>query len=105
MFLAMMISSLESSLENDFKISNWPGIDKTAEYYVSSITAAGTSNSTASLGPALFWFGQKFELPEVTSFYKASLERSTTPGSPGYGKDRGRLFYMALPWFIEGETD
>lgn len=104
-YLAMMISSLESSLENDFRISTWPGVDKTAEYYVNTISSTGTSYTGTSVGPGLFWFGQKFELPEVTSFYKSRLESDTNPSSPGYGKERGRLFYMALPWFIEGETD
>lgn len=110
-YLAMMISSLESALENDFKISTWPGVDKTAEYYVNAISTSGnlinladTDNSNGSLNPALFWFGKKYKLPEVTAFYNNILKNNTSPGSPEYGKDRGRLFYMALPWFVEGES-
>lgn len=111
-FLAMTISSLQSALEHDFGLSNRPGIDKTAEFYVNSISPTGelfnfadAGGSGKSLNPALFWFSKRFNLSNVSAYYKSILESNTNPGSSDYGKGRGRLFYLALPWFDDGDSE
>ena len=110
-YLAMAIAALQSALEHDFGLSERPGLDKTAEFYVNSVSPTGelfnfadAGSSKRSLNPALFWFSKQYDLPEVTHYYKQLIESNTTPGTMDYGKDRGRLFYLALPWFNDSET-
>ena len=111
-YLAMTLSSLELALEHDFDVSTRPGIDKTAEFYVNSISPTGelfnfadAGSSSRSLNPALFWFGKRYNSSNVSAYYKRILESNTDPGSSDYGKDRGRLFHLALPWFDDSETE
>lgn len=110
-YLAMTLSSLQLALEHDFDVSTRRGIDKTAEFYVNSISPTGelfnfadAGSSNRLLNPALFWFGKKYNSSNVSAYYKRILESNTNAGSPDYGKDRGRLFYLALPWFDDSET-
>lgn len=110
-YLAMLMSSLQSSLEHDFGLSGRPGIDKTAEYYVNSISPTGelfnfadAGSSQKSLNPALFWFSKKFNSMNVSAYYKQILESNTNPASSAYGKNRGRLFYLNLPWFDDSDS-
>lgn len=111
-FLAMSVSALSSSLEHDFGVSERPGLSLTAKFYVNSISPTGkvfnfadAGSSNQSLNPALFWFGKTYDLPEVSSYYKTLLERNVTNGSAEYGQGRGRIFYMALPWYVEGVSE
>ncbi len=111
-YLAMLISSLQSSLEHDFGLSERPGLDKTAEFYVNSISSTGelfnfadAGSSQKSLNPALFWFSKRFNSTDVSAYYKQILESNTNSSSVEYGKDRGRLFYLNLPWFDDGDAE
>jgi hypothetical protein len=111
-YLAMMLSSLELALEHDFDVSTRPGVDKTAEFYVNSISPTGelfnfadAGSSSRSLNPALFWFGKKYNSSNVSAYYKRILESNTNQGSSDYGTDRGRLFYLSLPWYDDSETE
>ena len=111
-YLAMTMSSLNSALEHDFGLSSRPGIEKTAEFYVNSISPTGelfnfadAGSSKRSLNPALFWFSKNYALSNVSAYYKSILESNLKLGSTDYGKDRGRLFYLALPWFDEGDAE
>ncbi|MCG8308434.1 MAG: DUF4962 domain-containing protein [Cytophagales bacterium] len=108
-YLAMTMSSLLTALEHDFGLSELPGLDKTAGFYVNSVSPTGelfnfadAESSKRSLNPALFWFGKTFQLTNVSAYYRALLESNTATGSSDYGSDRGRLFYLALPWFDDG---
>jgi len=108
-YLAMIMSSLQSSLEHDFGLSKRPAINKTAEFYVNSISPTGelfnfadAGNSAKSYNPALFWFSKNYGLSNVSAYYKDILERNITIGDPDYSKNRDRLFYLALPWFDDG---
>lgn len=109
-YLALMISSLKSALEHDFGLSARPGLDKTADFYVSTISPTGrlfnfadVSNDSPRLIPALFWFAKNYNLPGVSSYYKSMLEQNLNPASPYYAKQRKRFFYLSLPWFDDSE--
>ena len=111
-YLALIISSLNSALEHDFGLSQRPGIDKTAQFYVNSISPTGelfnfadAGSSKRSLNPALFWFSKKYHLSNVSAYYKSILEENLNSGSSAYGLDRGRLFYLGLPWFDDGDAE
>ncbi len=107
-YLAMAISSLQSAMEHDFGLSERPGIDKTATFYVNSVSPTGelfnfadASTSKQSMNSALFWFSKKYKLSNVSAYYKEMLEKNINPSDPEYAQGRGRLFYLALPWFDE----
>ena len=111
-YLAMTMSSLISALEHDFGLSQRPSLDKTAEFYVNSISPTGelfnfadAGSSKRSLNPALFWFSKKYDLSDVSAYYKQILESNLKVGSADYGQDRDRLFYLALPWFDDGDSE
>lgn len=111
-YLAITMSSLNSALEHDFGLSKRPGIDKTAEFYVNSISPTGelfnfadAGSSKRSLNPALFWFSKNYFLSNVSAYYKKILESNLRSGSPDYGQDRGRMFYLALPWFDDSDAE
>jgi hypothetical protein len=53
----------------------------------------------------LFWFGKEYNSSNVSAYYKRILESNINTGSSDYGKDRGRLYYLALPWFDDNETE
>lgn len=107
-YLAMTISSLMTALEHDFGLSKRPGLSKTAEFYINSVSPTGelfnfadTESSKRSLSPALFWYSKTYDLANVVGYYKEILESNMTSSSTGYGHDRDRLFYLALPWFVD----
>ena len=110
-YLAMTISSLQTALEHDFDLSGRPGLDKTAEFYVNSISPTGkvfnfgdSESSDKLLIPALFWFAKKYLLSDVSAYYKKLIENNLSSSSPEYGTGRDGLFYLSLPWFPEGES-
>ncbi len=107
-YLAMTISSLMTALEHDFGLSKRPGLSKTAEFYINSVSPTGelfnfadTESSKRSLSPALIWYSKTYDLDNVVGYYKEILESNVTSSSIGYGHDRDRLFYLALPWFVD----
>ena len=111
-YLAMTMSSLQTALEHDFGLSQRPGIDKTAEFFVKSVSPTGelfnfadAQSTKRSLNPALLWFGKNYQLSDVSWYYKQLLESNLTYGSSDYGKDRGRMFYLALPWFDDNVSE
>ncbi len=110
-YLAMTISALNSSLEHDFGLSQRPGLDKTALFYVSTMSPAGkvfnyadVSTDEPRLIPALFWFAKNYYLDGVSAYYKSMLEKNLNPASPQYAKGRRRFFYLSLPWFDDRES-
>ena len=107
-YLAMTISSLKSALEHDFGLSGRPALNKTASFYVRSVSPTGklfnfadAESAEPAFNPELFWFSKKYNLPEVAAYYKKMLEDNLSSTSPNYTKERGRLFYLGLPWFDE----
>jgi len=111
-YLAMTISSLQTALEHDFRLSKRPAIDKTAEFYVNSISPTGklfnfadASSSKAPLNPSLFWFSKNYIQPNVSAYYKQILESNVAQGNLEYGIGRGSLFYLSLPWFDDGDSE
>lgn len=111
-YLAMTMSSLNSALEHDFGLSQRPGLEKTAEFYVNSVSPTGelfnfadAGSSKRSLNPALLWFAKNYNLSNVSAYYKDILQSNVSSSSPDYGQDRGRLFYLGLPWFDDRDAD
>ena len=110
-FLAMMLSSLNSSLEHDFGLSQRPGVDKTASYYVNSISPSGalynygdTDPSMPTLTSFLFWASKHYYKPEVAGFHKGLLKNRISAGTPSYMAERDRLFYLSLAWFDDSNS-
>jgi hypothetical protein len=111
-YLAMTIAGLQSALEHDFGLSNRPGVERTALYYVNSVSPAGylfnfadAASPDPQLASALFWFSKRFKQKEVSAYYKSILTKNVTPGNAEYCKNRDRLFYLSLPWFDETNSE
>jgi hypothetical protein len=111
-YLAMAISSMRSALEHDFGLSERPGVSETSEFYVNSISPTGklfnfadASTPDAPLASALFWFSKTYKQKDVSAYLRHLLEQNLTPGNVNYAKNRDRLFYLALPWFDDGDIE
>lgn len=100
--LAMLLKALNDNLGQDYGISNLPGVSKTAEFYVASVSPGGkmfnfanTSGTAPSKSPLYFYFSRKFNLPEVAEFYRSLLRESVrTPDQcPRWH------FFLCIPWY------
>ena len=111
-YLAMTLSALNSALEHDFGLSKRAGIDKTAEYYVNSISPTGkiynfadAASSDPQINPALFWFSKFYNNSIARSYHRNVLEKAIDPQQSHLFKDRGRFFFLSIPWFDDGEIE
>jgi len=108
-YLAMASAGLQTALEHDFGLSDREGIKKTSKFYINSVSSTGLLFNFADAGSAepplassLFWFSKRYKQQDVSAYYRKILEDNLNPASRKYAKDRGRLFYLALPWFDDG---
>lgn len=111
-YLAMALSSMQSALEHDFGLSERPGVSETSEFYVKTVSPTGqlfnfadAATSEPPLSSALFWFSKTFKQKDVSAYFRQLLEQNLTPGNVNYAKNRDRLFYLALPWFDDGDFE
>ena len=86
-YLAQLVSGLESALGDDFGLSACEGLDKTAAFYVNTISPAGHRFTFADAGrfdvqsfynPAFFWVTTKFDPPEIVDFVHQEFERAVS---------------------------
>ncbi|NJN28294.1 MAG: DUF4962 domain-containing protein [Cyclobacteriaceae bacterium] len=110
-YLALTSAALKSALDHDFGLSAMPGVNKSASAFVYCLSPAGTlfnygehNEQGQLMCPELFWFGRRFMLDDVSDFAKNQIGRNVSPGTSFYAKNRGRFFYMSLPWFDDRET-
>ncbi|MCI2082387.1 MAG: heparinase II/III-family protein [Bacteroidales bacterium] len=100
--LAMLISCLDENLKTDFGLSGLSGIDRTAFYYVSSVSPSGlifnfadTYRDVPNYGPCYFFFSRKYNLPRVAEFYRNLIREVIL--SPK--KNPRWHFFLNIPWY------
>jgi hypothetical protein len=101
-YLTMMLKALNDNFGHDFGLSDIEGINKTAQFYINSVSPAGRVFNFANAGgtspsssPLYFFFSKHFKQPEVAAFYRqliaSQLDRERTSFSGN--------FFLSIPWF------
>ena len=125
-YLVMLFSALDSSFGTDFGFSNYPGLDNTGWFFLSSIGPTGKffnfsdSHLVPRSCPALFWLSRRFNQPflawserrlienHMTSLYERNPNRNSSGSKVNpLSKDLGqslllfdnRFFPLEIIWF------
>ncbi|MDD2285902.1 MAG: heparinase II/III family protein [Paludibacter sp.] len=102
MNLAMLLKSLNDNLGHDYGLSDISGINKTASYFVATVSPSGrvfnfadVVNDRANAGPVYFYYSKKFDLPAVAQFYRSILEDilKSPDQFPRWH------FFLNIPWY------
>lgn len=100
-YLALFLKTLNDNFRTDFGISALPGVNKTAEYYVHTISPSGkvfnfadASSTDPEEFPAFFLFSKLFNQPEVAVWYRGLLKQIIAKQNCS-----DRFFALSLPWF------
>lgn len=103
-FNVLLISSLESALRTDFKLSTIPGFLATADYY---LHASGPTNlffnyadcgSGGGMQPAMFWFAAHRQEPHLLWTELGRFEAHMAKAGSKPIPSSGRLFPLLLAW-------
>jgi hypothetical protein len=110
-YLTMLLSSLMSALDDDYGISEYPGLNNTGRFFMDTIGPSGNFFNFAdsrvrpnSSAPALLWLSQRFAQPLLTWYnhqmlnsYYNFLDKSNfgKKGNPNFY----RLFALEVIWF------
>lgn len=100
--LAMLLKSLNDNLGHDYGLSDISGINKTASYYVATVSPSGrvfnfadVASDKVNAGPVYFYYSKKFHLPAVAQFYRSVLSKIL--------KSPDQLprwhFFLNIPWY------
>ena len=125
-YLVMLLSALETSFDTDFGFSDYPGLDNTGRFFLSSIGPSGKffnfadSNVKPGSSPTLFWLARRFNQPflawserrlienHLASLYERNLNRNSSGSKINpLSKDQGqssllfdnRFFPLEIAWF------
>ena len=105
-YLSLMLKALNDNFGHDFGISDWEGINKTALYYIHSVSPSGrvfnfanSGGTSPTVNPTYFFFSKHFNQPEVAAFYRQVLSSKLDELRPP------RHFFLALPWFDSATFD
>ncbi|MPM50292.1 hypothetical protein SDC9_97031 [bioreactor metagenome] len=100
--LAMLLKSLNDNLGHDYGLSDISGINKTASYYITTVSPSGrifnfadVISETVNAGPVYFYFSKRFNLPDVAQFYRSILLKilKSPDTFPRWH------FFLNIPWY------
>ncbi len=105
-YLMMMMKVLDDNKGCTLGVEELEGVSKTAQFYINTTSPntgliynyADNSCHPSTLTPCFFYFGRKFNNPEVSSFYRNLIEDVTPKRAASY-----RFFYLALPWWDDSD--
>lgn len=101
-YLSLLLKSLNDNIGHDFEISSLSGVDKTVSYYVQSMSPltrefnfANSGRGGSSASPLFFYFGDKFNQPEVINHYRNVLT-DIVEGERNHSKWH---FFLSVAWY------
>lgn len=101
-YFTLLLKVLNDNFGHDFGLSETEGIEQTASYYIHSLSPSGrtfnfgnTNGTYPETNPVYFFFGKKFNQPELVAFYRKILSLKVRDTSSGYQ----RFFFLSIPWF------
>lgn len=102
MNLALLLKSLDDNLGQDYGLSNLPGVSKTADFYVASVSPGGkifnfadATGTTPTKNPEYFYFSKKYKSPRVAEFYRSLLAKTLKTPEP-FSRWH---FFLCIPWY------
>lgn len=100
-FLSMLLKSLDDNFGKNFGLSDLPGVEQSARYYVHTVSPSGkvfnfadSESDAPDMNPTYFYFSRKFNQPEVAAYYRRLLsEKLEKQESPRW------FYFLSIPWF------
>lgn len=105
LYLSMLLKVLTDNTGNDYALSSLPGIDKSALFFVRTVSPSGKVFNFADSGPgitklpAFFFFSRRFEQPEVAMWYREQLRNVIDEKL-----NKHYSFFLSIPWYDEAKT-
>jgi len=101
MYLSFLMKVLNDNFGQDFGLTSMKGIDKTAMYYIESVSPSGRIFNFANTGgiiptthPIYFFFSKHYNQPEVALFYRNIISDILKNG-----ESTDSEFFLSIPWF------
>jgi len=102
-YLAIFLKAMNDNFGTDYGISELPGVSKSAQFYVRTVSPTGkvfnfadSNGTTTSNSPCFFVFSSLYNQPDVASWYRDKLDDYLQKG----GKNSSH-FFLSIPWFDE----
>ena len=112
-YLMLLLDNLQRNLGSDFGLSEMPGVKKTMNYYIKTLSPtnrvfnfADAHGTEATYSPVYFFFSRKFNQPGAAEFYRGYLQEAVNDKIGNSDFDFSRFFFLSIPWYDNtSETD
>ncbi len=105
MYMALFFDNLNRILKNDFKLTEFEGLDNTARFYIAQVGATnqsfnfGDASEKVDYSPTFFCLSKLYNQPDVSFFYRELMESALREYQLNGDFNFPRFFFLSIPWF------